>query len=239
MFYKGGIPQIQLRTRLRKERSCIPPKPIVCKVYPFQGVSRSQEQNGCASPLQISHKAASSTITERLASRACRDAAYRVIRGTSYFAITSIYLPFFLPRTVPAFLAPGGPANKSSVLLALLRVDAGRTGGAKPTLSPLTFDGGCGGAPGSEGGLDEGVPTLEGGPEGGPENAGPEPEVGGRAILASPEPLDAREGGPDGGPIAELATRLAGPLGGGGVGAADVVASGPAFLLTHFLRFSS
>jgi hypothetical protein len=126
------------------------------------------------------------------------------------------------------------------MLLAVLSVldglIGGANGGAESPFTPVAA-----GWLDSEAGFEPGVPVREGGPDGGPdpEKAGPEPDVGGRiGGPESPVPLDAREGGPDGGPIAALATLL-GPFGGGGVAATCVAASGPAFLLTHFFRFSS
>jgi hypothetical protein len=146
-------------------------------------------------------------------------------------AMTSTYLPpfFLLPLTV-LFLAPalGGPPSKSSRLLAWLSELDGRGGGIKPA-APGPFS-----TPGGPLPIDAGVPTREGGPEGGPLPRGGPDEVGGRL----PAPLAAREGGPmEGGPeAAALATRLGGPLGGGGVEAAGVAASAPPFLLTHLFR---
>jgi hypothetical protein len=141
-------------------------------------------------------------------------------------AMTSTYLPpFFLPLTVP-FLPPGGPPSKSSRLLAWLSELDGRGGGIKPA-PPGPFK-----TPGGALPTDAGVPTREGGPEGG--RGGPPDEVGGRL----PALLAAREGGPMAGRpgAAALATRLGGPLGGGGVEAAGVAASAPPFLLTHLFR---
>jgi hypothetical protein len=85
------------------------------------------------------------------------------------------------------------------------------------------------GVPVREGGLEDPLPPDIGGPE----------EVGGRLPMAERLlPLTFREGGPmEGGPgTAALATRLGGPLGGGGVEAAGVAASEPPFLLTHLFK---
>lgn len=128
------------------------------------------------------------------------------------------------------------------MLLALLKLDDGLAAlRGNPRELPFSEGAVRGGAPGSEGALDAGVADLDGGPEDITDIGAVEPEVGGRLVfmLARPVPLELREGGPDGGPIEELVTLLAGPLGGGGVGAAEVAVSGPAFLLIHFLRFSS
>lgn len=128
------------------------------------------------------------------------------------------------------------------MLLALLKLDDGRAA-LRGNPRELPFNDGLvnGGAPASEGGFDAGVADLEGGPEDIADIGAVEPEVGGLFVFmfANPDPLEVRDGGPDGGPIAALTTLLAGPFGGGGVGAADVAASAPAFLLIHFLRFSS
>ena len=148
-------------------------------------------------------------------------------------AITSTYLPpLFLPFAVPPFLGPGAP-SKSSILLALLILVAGRLGGADAggaPASPPPIGGGaeadgkpvCGVA---------GEAAMDGGPEGGP-LAGVMTREGGPDI-GGPD-----TGGPAGGPAAPLALLL-GPLGGGGVAADGVAASAPPFLLTHFLRSGS
>jgi hypothetical protein len=149
-------------------------------------------------------------------------------RFTYLPAMTSTYLPpFFLPPLTVPFFPPalGGPPSRSSRLLAWLSELDGRGGGIRPAApGPLN-------APGGALPTDAGVPTREGGPEGG--KGGPD-EVGGRL----PAPLAAREGEPMlGGPgVAALATRLGGPLGGGAVEAAGVAASAPPFLLTHLFR---
>jgi hypothetical protein len=143
-------------------------------------------------------------------------------------AITSTYLPpLFLALTVPPFLGPGAP-SKSSMLLALLILVAGRLGGAEAGGPPVI--------PPSGGGAEaDGKPVCgvagdavsEGGPEGGP-LAGVKVRDGGPDI-----------GGPAGGAAAPLALLLGGPLGGGGVAADGVAASAPPFLLIHFLRSGS
>lgn len=149
---------------------------------------------------------------------------------TSYFAITSTYLPFFLPLTVPPLRACGGP-SKSSIELAVLSDVAGRGGGPEElpgrvggAAAPVETDRGTalrngGGAPSSDG---AGLPVCGGG--------APAEEVG---RLSGPGGLGEAAGG---GALLPLAVLLGGaaPLGGGGV-PRDTVALLGSFLLTHFL----
>lgn len=141
--------------------------------------------------------------------------------------MTSTYLPpLFLPLVVPPFRGAGAP-SKSSILLALLMLVAGRLGGpdkgGPPARPPI------GGGAEAEGKPVCGVAgdaLTDGVPEGGP-LAGVKVRKGGPDM-----------GGPAGGAVAAL-TFLLGPLGGGGVAADGAAASAPPFLLTHFLRSGS
>jgi hypothetical protein len=146
---------------------------------------------------------------------------------TIYLAITSIYRPPFFPfLTVPPFLACGTPI-RSSILLALLT----------PLMPVPGLDGGANPPVGGPEPVGEvrlpilGETFLLGGPEagGGPPIGGP--LIGGESIL-TPKPVGLLVGGP----LAALTFLL---FGGGGVGVTGVVASAPAFLFTHFFRFSS
>ena len=141
--------------------------------------------------------------------------------------MTSTYLPpLFLLFAVPPLRGPGAP-SKSSILLALLILVAGRLGGAEPGGPPSPPSGGGAEADGKPVCGAAGEAAMDGGPEGGP--------------LAG---VMTREGGPDmGGPACGAAALLTllegGPLGGGGVAAVGAAASAPPFLLTHFLRSGS
>lgn len=145
--------------------------------------------------------------------------------------MTSTYLPpLFFPFAVPPFRGAGAP-SKSSILLALLMLVAGRLGGpdagGPPARPPI------GGGAEAEGKPVCGVAgdaVIDDGPEGGPEG---DPLAGVKVREGGPD-----IGGPAGGAVAAL-TFLLGPLGGGGVAAVGVAASAPPFLLTHFLRSGS
>jgi hypothetical protein len=154
----------------------------------------------------------------------------------AYLAITSTYRPLLRPFFAPAFLGPPPAPKRSSMLLALLRLVAGRLGGLKGASLPLLCVLACliiiGGPPLPPGGAKLSALWLEtkllllrdtGGP------------IGGAAI----DPMGgALPGGPPGGGGVPLPLREA-ARGGGGVADLAGVSSAPAFLLTHRLSSGS
>jgi len=142
------------------------------------------------------------------------------------FVITSTYLALFLGFLAPGLRGPAAP-SKSSMLLAVLKLVAGRLGGALAVLwldaeriiiggAARLFSDAEGGRPADVGG----VMGDRGGPGGG---------ALARPVMSPPI------GG--GGAGLDDAERGAPPLGGGGVAFFAALSSGLAFLLTQ--RFSS